>query len=258
MMLAPANILTTWSKFDDFPMDTLTKVWFYDKVIDKRQRDVALMKEHRNKYGVSGNCFDLAIWLLDELGKNGIDAYPIGHDLFTADAHVAIVALDENGHRFLCDLGDQWLRPILIDSNNDVFTDEKLSGFFPAAQVQVKPLGNRVEVIYYRSNGKTSRQFYDTEPIDETHFLMAAEYSQNLIKPRPLLECRVFHNNQLAHWEFCDWQSFLSTKDGLLYEKPLNTVEEWSEKINMITGYDKQFLFEALEIYKGLSELNSR
>lgn len=87
-MFAPESILTTWIKFDSFPMETLTKAWFYKQGTRKKQRDVALMKEHRNKYGLSGNCFDLAIWLLDEFQKDGIQAYPIGHNLNTEHAHV--------------------------------------------------------------------------------------------------------------------------------------------------------------------------
>ncbi len=47
--------------------------------------------------GVTGNCYDLAIWLLDEFDNDGITAYPIGHDLGTDDAHVAVMALDEEG-----------------------------------------------------------------------------------------------------------------------------------------------------------------
>lgn len=254
-MLAPDSILSCWRKFDGFPMDTLTKAWFYDKANNGRQRDVSLMKEHKSQYGITGNCYDLAIWLLDEFEKNGVKAFPIGHDLNTIDAHVAIVALDENGNRFLCDLGDQWLNPILIDSKSEDFTYEKLDGFFPAAQIQVKSVGNLIEVTYHRPNGKVSRQFYDPEPINKDYFFKAAEYSQNLIKPKPLLECRTPYKNDIAHWEFYDWKSFLSTSEGLINEQSLNTVDEWSEKIKLKTGYNKQFLIEALEIYKVMSKL---
>ena len=48
----------------------------YNQNSSKKQRDVSLMKEHRSQYGLSGNCFDLAIWLLDELQKDGITATP--------------------------------------------------------------------------------------------------------------------------------------------------------------------------------------
>lgn len=70
-MFAPESILKTWRKFNAFPMETLTKVWFYDKANGKKQRDVTLMQEHREQYGMSGNCFDLALWLLDEFNKDG-------------------------------------------------------------------------------------------------------------------------------------------------------------------------------------------
>lgn len=51
------------------------------------------MKEHREQYGTSRNCFDLAIWFIDAFPKEGI-SYAIAHDLFTADAHVAVVVSD--------------------------------------------------------------------------------------------------------------------------------------------------------------------
>ena len=84
------KISNTWRKFDDFPLETLSKVWMHSIGQGGVQRDVSQMKEHRQKYGLSGNCFDLAIWLLDEFKKDGIEAYPIGHHLNTEDAHVAV------------------------------------------------------------------------------------------------------------------------------------------------------------------------
>ncbi|CAM4290481.1 hypothetical protein BAMA_03870 [Bacillus manliponensis] len=194
-MLAPNYIVTTWRKFDSFPMETLTKAWFYQKGTTKKQRSVSLMKEHREEYGITGNCFDLAIWLLDEFKNDGITAYPIGRHLHTERAHVAVITLDEKGRRYLCDLGDQWLDPILIDSNSEDYTDEILSGFFPAAKVQVK----------------------STE-----------------------------HD---AHWEFCNWESFLSTSEGLFRDEDLLTIEDWANRIHRKTSYQKQLLTDALQLY---------
>ena len=256
-MLAPKNILTTWKKFDDFPMETLTKAWFYNKGSMKKQRDISLIREHRHQFGLSGNCFDLAICLLDEFQKDGITAYPIGKNLNTANAHVAVIALDGFGNRFLCDLGDQWLRPILIDTDIQEYTDEKLSGFFPAATIQVKPDERGIKILYHRPNGKISKQIFDATPIDMSCFMQAAEFSQNLIKPRPLLECRVPFKSEKAHWEFYNWKSFLSTSEGLFNEPQLESIEHWAVKINQKTGYDKQFLVDVLKIYKGLSCVES-
>jgi hypothetical protein len=244
--------MTTWKKFDSFPMETLTKAWFYKQGTDKKQRDVSLMKEHGDQYGITGNCFDLAIWLLDEFKRDGISAYPIGHDLHTEHAHVAVIAIDESGNRFLCDLGDQWLSPILVDKNTDDYTNEKLSGFFPGAKVQVKPNGRELEILYIRPNDKVSRQVFDAEPIDMDTFMKGAEFSQNLIKPKPLLECRIPLKFEIAHWEFYNWESFLSTSKGLMKEPKIETIENWAVKINQHTGYDIQFLIDVLEQYKEL------
>ncbi|KON89865.1 hypothetical protein AF332_25635 [Sporosarcina globispora] len=254
MLKAPHSILSVWKKFDFFPMETLTKAWFYDKAGTKKQRDVSLMKEHRVQYGITGNCFDLAIWLLDEFKQAGIEAYPVGHDLKTPSAHAAAVAVDEDGSRFLCDLGDQWLQPILIDSGARDFTPEKLSGFFPAADVQVSSEGGQLEIAYHRPNGKISRQSYETDKVDMNFFLEAAERSQNFIYPKALLEQRIPYKNETAHWEFYNWKSFLSTTEGLYHDDPAEPIAEWAARIHEKTGYELQFLIEALSIYKKLGD----
>lgn len=234
-------------------MERLTKLWFYNQDSRNKQRELALMKEHRSQYGLAGNCFDLAIWLLDELQKEGITAYPIGHNLKSKEAHVAVMAVDELGNRYLCDLGDQWIQPILVDARNENYTDEKLNGFFPGAEVQAIPRAQGVEIFYYRPNGKVSKQVYNMKPIEINYFLQAAEYSQNLIHLNLLLECRVPYKDEIAHWEFSQWKSFLSTSEGLFIEPEQETIEKWALKINEVTGYDKEFLISVLEQYKRLS-----
>lgn len=88
------------------------------------------------------------------------------------------------------------------------------------------------------------------------YFLQAAEYSQNLIKPRPLLECRVPYKSEIAHWEFYNWESFLSTSEGLFKEPNLESMEEWVEKINLKTGYNKEILIDVLKAYKSIQTGN--
>lgn len=249
-MRATESILKTWRKFNDFPMETLTKAWYFGLGTEKKQRDVPLMREHREQYGMSGNCFDLAIWLLDELKKDSVEAYPIGHGLDTEDAHVAVMAVNEKGQRYLCDLGDQWIAPILIDTDSEDFSSERLSGFFPGAEVQVRDHEMGIEVVYYRPNGKASKQTYHTEPIEMEIFLKAAELCQNMIHPNPLVEVRVPFKSEIAHWEFYNWESFLSTSEGLKTEAKLEKVEEWAERIHLRTGYNKEILQEVLWKYK--------
>ena len=210
-MYAPEPILNVWNRFNDFPMERLTKLWFYHQGTEKKQRDVSLMKEHREQYGITGNCFDLSIWLLDEFKNEGITAYPISHDL-----HSAVIALDDAGNRYLCDLGDQWISPILVSDNHEEYTDEKLNGFFPGAKIQVIHKEHYFEILYHRPNGKISKQVYCPNPIDNDSFLKAAEYSQNLINQPPLLECRIPFKNETAHWEFNNWESYLSSNEGLV------------------------------------------
>ena len=253
-MQPPCYIRSTWDKFFTFPMETLTKMWVYHTHVNKpKQRSVSQMKEDRTRLGVTGNCYDLAIWLLDEFKKEGITAYPIGHDLGTDDAHVGVMALDEEGNRYLCDLGDQWLSPVLINKGEN-YTSEKLSGFFPAADIQVFPKKDQVEILYHRPNGKVSRQNYDTKPVEMDFFLKSAERCQNSIHPKPLLEFRLPYKNEIAHWEFYDWKSFLSTTEGIIKEPALVALEDWVERIHQNTGYNRKFLMEVLGRYERLEK----
>ncbi|MFM9279501.1 hypothetical protein [Paenibacillus jiagnxiensis] len=250
LIFASDEILSVWRKFDHFPMETLTKAWYFQKNTGKKQREVAQMKEHREQYGITGNCFDLALWLLHEFEKEGIEAYPIGHDMGTEDAHVAVIAKSEKGHRYYCDLGDQWLNPVLVDADSEDYTEERLEGFFPAAEIQVQSAGDLCTVLYHRPNGKSSQQSFHLAPIPIHEFWQAAEVCQNIVQKEPLLECRVPYKNETAHWEFYDWESFLSTTEGLFNEPETESIEEWCVRIHQKTGYDTKFLSEALNIYK--------
>lgn len=252
-MRATEEILNVWRKFDGFPMETLTKAWYYDKAGMQKQRPVSLMKEHKERYGITGNCFDLALWLLDEFKQAGVTAYPVGSHLGTMEAHAAIAAKDGEGARYLCDLGDQWLEPILIDRMNERFQEGKLSGFFPGAEIEVRPGGGEVEILYHRPGGKTSHQTYSLKPVSEEEFLQAAEFSQTHIYPKVLFETRLPYKNETAHWEFYDWKSFTSTMEGLFEDEPLSTLDEWVERVHQKSGFDRQFLKESLEIYKKMN-----
>lgn len=98
-MHATGDFIKVWRQFDGFPMETLTKAWYYHQNPDKKQRDVSLMKEHHAQYRITGNCFDLALWLLHEFKAEGVEAYPIGHDLGTPGAYAAVIAINVKGNR---------------------------------------------------------------------------------------------------------------------------------------------------------------
>ncbi|OZM55831.1 hypothetical protein CIB95_15025 [Lottiidibacillus patelloidae] len=248
-MKAPQDILKVWNKFNSFPMETLTKAWFYEQGTKQKQRSVSLMKEHYEQYLITGNCFDLTIWLLDEFKEAGIESYPIGTNLHTEDAHVAAIALDEKGNRYLCDLGDQWIQPILVDKCSSCFSEEKLAGYFPAAEVAVQAEENQATINYYRPNGKISKQTYDLTKVSNEEFFLAAETSQRKVGKKPLLECRIFDKGEVTHWEFYNWESWLSTSKGKFYDKEVQNIDKWVTRIHQKTSYDKAFILEALKLY---------
>lgn len=254
-MQASENILKVWNQFKNFPMETLTKVWYTKQNPSQYQRSVEMMKEHYKQYKITGNCFDLALWLLDEFKRNHIEAYAIGHNLFTKDAHVAVIAIDKNKYKYLCDLGDQWIQPICVDQNNPFFHSEECIDFFPGAKIQVQPQGANIEILYKRLNGKISKQVFNLNIIDENQLLEAAEFSQRLIKPFPLLECRQYEN-EVTHWEFYNFKSYSSSMNGLVEDTKQRTIEEWAAIIQEKTNYNFEILLEVLNYYMELQSLN--
>ncbi|WP_231689637.1 hypothetical protein [Bacillus sp. FJAT-27245] len=249
-MIPPHSLLNVWRLFDDFPMETLTKAWVYNQPSGPRQRTVREMIEHRNQFGTSGNCFDLAIWLLHELKDAGIEAHAIGSDFGTPEAHVGVLAYVD-GYRYLCDLGDQWILPVLIDHSSSDFVSEPVSGFFPAANVQISSSATDCEITYHRPSGKISRQLYSLNKISDDELFEAGHYSQNLLS-KPLCEMRIRTGDEVQHWEFYNWSSFLSTNAGLFHDSPCTSNEKWSERIFSKTGISPSVVRQALDYYSKL------
>lgn len=245
-MRATEDVLAVWRKFDEFPMETLTKAWHLLTTTGPKQRTVEQMKLHREQYGTSGNCFDLAIWLLHEFRKEKVTAYPV----LTPDDHVAVVALNEYGNRYLCDLGDQWIEPILIEPSSDEYTEEYLSSFFPGALVKVETETNvdRLVVTYQRPNGKEIKQTYLLSPVTDEQLLVEAEKTQGTLW-QALVEKRMFNADEVVHWEFDDDISFISSMQGKKMESKLHTLEEWAARIAKVSGMNKSLVEHALEIY---------
>ncbi|MFC4600024.1 hypothetical protein [Cohnella hongkongensis] len=243
-MRASADILDIWRRFDPFPMETLTKAWYLQQTAGAKQRTVEQMKLHREQYGTAGNCFDLAIWLNHEFNQEKLSSYAI----LTPDAHVAVVVLNEHGHRYLCDLGDQWIEPILIDPESEDYTEELLEGFFPGSLVKVESRGNLLLVTYRRPNGKESKQTYTLDPISNEKLIAEGEKTQRTLW-HPLVEKRIFTDEEVIHWEFDNFISFYSTMAGKQPESRLETAEEWAERIGSVSGISKEVIRDALEVY---------
>ena len=245
-MHAPMEIRKIYQRFDYHAMENLTKAWYYSRARDARQRTVEQMRQHRAEFGLSGNCFDLALWLIDEFLREGFRAYGVGHGLHTTDAHVAVVVLDSEGYRYLCDLGDQWIQPILIDGKSPMFSHESMPGFFPAARVQISPGDESCNILYHRPNGKISQQYYDLRPVEWDELVTAGEVSQNSLG-KPLVEIRVPLEAETGHWEFYNYESWLSTSQGKHYDEPVDNTGAWAERISARTGMDVRIVTLALE-----------
>jgi hypothetical protein len=246
---ATEDVIQVWRKFNDFPMETLTKAWYSQIAPENKQRPVELMKIHREEYGMSGNCFDLAIWLIHEFRENKLKAYAV----FTPHSHVAVVVVNVEGNKYLCDLGDQWIEPILIDPQHEEYTEEFLQGFFPGAKIKLKVQSDNLVVTYQRPNGKESNQKFNLTPISDNGLIVAGEKTQRKIIS-PLVEKRIFMENQVAHWEFDNYKSFISDKTGREMKEQLGSLEEWAHRISRVSGMNEGIVLKSLKVYSMRSQ----
>ena len=227
-------------------METLTKAWFLERRPRARQRTVEEMEQHRRLTGASGNCFDLAIWLLAVLHEKGIDAHAVGEHLGTIDAHVGVLAYASDGQRYLCDLGDMWIRPYPIDR-----AIGRQRGYFAGAEIESEIRDGALFVTYHRSNGKRSEQSYDLARVTERDLWDAAHVSQNHLSD-PLVEIRIRLEDEVAHWEYEGEKSFVSRWGGLEAEAPLAGFAQWSKRIAERTGMRETYVRECFEAHAKL------
>ncbi len=231
-------------------METLTKAWLHAIGEADLPRSVDRMREHREKYGTSGNCFDLAFWLMDAMRSEGIACYPVGKKLGTDSAHGAVVAIGSDGRRYFCDLGDQWLQPILIEPDLNDYTEEPQAGFFPGARIAVSSDGKRAQIRYIRHNGKESQAEFKLEPADETEFRDAAAYAQHRLA-KPLVERRIrMCTGQTVHWEYESGHARISSDRGLFSESDPLGEETWAQRISRRSGIDEAVVQAALDLYE--------
>lgn len=247
-MLAPHEISSVWRQFAGIPMETFTKGWWYDRCHGRpRQRTVAEMVEHRRTHGAGGNCFDLALWLRHAFLEAGVRARITGHDLGAEAGHAAVVAADRAGNEYLCDLGDQWLQPVLISPAVDGWH----RGFFPGREVQISRTDNLLQVRYRRSNGKVAGQSYDLAPVSEELVQQACGLSQNMLR-RPFCEMLMPHpdTGKIEHWEYDKGRSFWNLESGPVFEADCQTQDEWVARIAARTGMAPDLIRGGFAVYR--------
>ena len=237
----PRPLMEVWSTFDAMPMETLSKPRVM-AVGGPRQRSIEELEADRRRYGASGNCFDLALWLRHRLREAGLEADIISDDISSRDAHVAVLS-QVAGQAYLCDLGDMWLRPIAI------LTTEGYGrrGHFPAAEISLVLEGAKLAVTYHRPGGKAAHQSYDLRPVRGGELRDACEQNQGYVA-QALVEMRFF--DEEAHWEFEEDHAQWSRWSGL--EPELMPLGGWAPLIAKRTGMKRAYVRACLEAYHRL------
>lgn len=253
-MRAPEPIRHLYAGLAGIPMETLTKAWWWEQCGGRpRQRSRAEMEAHRRRCGTGGNCFDLALWLLELAREAGLPAYAVGHGFQTEEAHAAVVVQDAGGAEYLCDPGDLWLQPVLVTPEAPGFATGFHPGFFPAAAVSIERTGRHLLVRYRRPNGKVGAQQYDLTPVGKADFLDACHHSQNLLRHSLVEQLLPYpKTGEVGHWEYDTGRSFWSLETGLIEEPPCDSVEGWALRITERTGIAPEISRAALRIYGGL------
>lgn len=207
------------------------------------------MRTHRKSFRTGGNCFDLVLWLIAELAEAGIAARPVGHDLETPDAHIAVVA-QADGISYLCDLGDQWLQPVLIDPGSPAFSTGWLAGFFPAAEIRVEPAEQELRVFYRFPDGRENAQAYSLAALDADTLACACRHSQGLLR-KPMVEILARHpeTGEQGAWEFDRFRSFWRLSSGRRFEADCEDLTGWVERIAARSGMSPEVVEIALRVY---------
>lgn len=203
-------------------METLSKAFRGEA----RQWRRAELAAQRAQVGSSGNCFDLAVWLWEDLRDAGIDC----HAVLTDDEHVALVAA---GH--LCDLGDMWLQPLPL--HQDL---RRAPGLFPAATISTRRDGDNLHVTYHRPGGKFSEQAYSLRPVSWEELLAAGARCQGELYD-PLVEMRIW-DDPPWHWEFSEGHCML---DGVPTQS-----DRPAQRIAQRTGMQQAYVEQCLAAYK--------
>lgn len=249
-MRANAALLSVWRRFARVPTETFTKIWWNERCGGlPRQRTVTEMIAHRREFGTGGNCFDLALWLCHDLQQSGIPARIVGHDLCAAHAHVAVIAGEAHSGEFLCDIGDQWLQPILISPDCQGFSTGWHTGFFAGREVRIDTEGRSLAVAY-RHKGKVASRRFDPAAVEGSALDQACHYSQNLVR-NPICELLLpYQSGEVEHWEYDNNQSFWGLSSGAVYEAQCATQAEWAERISQRSGMSVELIRTAFQLYE--------
>lgn len=246
MLQTSPEILNVWRRFDSFPSETLTKAWFLKHASFLGQRNLQQIREHRRLYGASGNSFDLAIWLIDELRNAGIEAHGIGSDLGTPQAHAAVVALGADGRRYLCDLGGQWLRPYPLDHEDLRQAPEGDDGFVVGARIRiVETRGSSVHFEKVQPDGERAANIYDLRRISDSSLFEAGHDAQS--RPGPaIVKMRLFDRPDPAEWVFEKGAGFIRSSSGTKPEPAAASLMDWCFRIEEKTGMAAPYVEECL------------
>ena len=105
------------------------------------------------------------------------------------------------------------------------------------------------EIEYIRSNGKKSNQVYNLSPLSKSNLIEAGEISQ-ATKSQLLIEMRFLQGKEIAHWEFDNYKSFISSHSGLVNEEPENSIYGWAKRISLRTGMNEDYVKLCIEAFE--------
>lgn len=242
--MIPPSIMQVWDRFAEVPCETFTKGWWFRACRGApTQRTVAQLRAHRAAHGAGGNCFDLAFWLLHDLRAHGLAARIIARDLFEYDAHVAVL-VEAEGAEFLCDLGDQWLRPVRTTSD-----PAWREGHVPGRAIRVRSTATQLDIDCRNAAGEIYVEHYDRTPVDDERFLRACDQSQRLLR-RPFCEILRPVEGGRQLWIYDREATYVVGADGERQDEPAcPTRAEYVARIARVTGLAPALIEEGFAAY---------
>lgn len=246
-MKPTTSILSVWARFDNIPMETLTKAWYWSKTEGDRQRSVAKMQANRQSYGCGGNHYDLAIWLIDAYQNAGLKAWAVRR---SGGNDVAVI-VEEQGNQFFLQQALQWTKPVHIGEKEAAFRSQWLNDVSPGLSIQVDRSKNRLHILWKGQDDTVHTCAYDLTPLDMITLRERAALSQKQLET-PLVRVRTNWKGETAMWEFQAFSSRLHTAEGAIQEATAANLDEWVERIHQRTGMDRYVVRKSLSVYRGL------
>lgn len=256
-MRAPEPVLRIWRSLVGVPAENLSHRWWRAREAgEAKQRSVPLLEKHRAEWGTGGDSYDLTIWLMAKYQAAGFLADAVQPPADVDDrSPLAVMVKDPLGRRYLCDLNEPWLEPVLVSPRSYDFSPGFHSGFHPEGDVRVEVEEKRCRITLRRAGGGPvfGERIFELRAIPPELLVERAETDPERTRPDRLAVRRLARHPETGAWGVWffaatgdAWRSGWRLPSGLIDEPPCRGLEAWVERVSERSGIAAEIVEEVL------------